>query len=76
MAASPELEGISGKYFEDMRIVESSSFSKGRQHQDQLWDQTVKALRPAIEKYSSHLSSPDGDDFLKEVGDLFPLPTE
>lgn len=53
VATSPELEGVSGKYFEDLRVVESSSFSSDRRQQDRLWDLTVRDLKPALEKYLS-----------------------
>ena len=75
-AASPELEGVSGKYLEDMRIVGSSSHSKGRQQQDRLWDQTVKALKPAIHKYSSCIPPQERESFLKDCLHVFSLNAE
>jgi hypothetical protein len=48
-AVSHEMNGIGGKYLEDMKMVSSSRYSYRREEQQQLWKQTIDCIRPWID---------------------------
>ncbi len=38
LASSPQIEGVSGKFFKGQKIIQSNTYSQDRQIQQQLWD--------------------------------------
>ena len=68
-AVSHEMEGIGGKYLEDMKMVSSSRYSYRRQEQEALWNQTVNSIGSWIQLFKTQ--NPSLTNEAQECYDIF-----
>lgn len=57
LAVSPDVEGVTGKYFEGLREIKSSSDSYIKSKQDDLWDWTVNYVAEGDAREAERLQS-------------------